>query len=88
MDLQLANAVYRAAADARATDVEGDAWWEEVRAELRQVIDALTVTQAACCIAWWHGDLEWLAVADTPKAVAQRIRTAARALRSRRAAAA
>lgn len=85
MDVQLAKAIYRAAVEARATDAEGDAWWEEVRAELLQVVDARTVTQAARVIAWWHSDWEWRAVADTPKAAAQRIRTTARCFRSRRA---
>ena len=84
MDLPLAKAIYRAAVDARAADSEGDTWWEEVRAELCQVLDARSATQAAACIAWWHSDLEWQAIADTPKAAAQRIRAAARAYRCRR----
>ncbi len=85
MDVQLAKAIYRAAVDARATAAEGDAWWEEVRAELRRVVDARTVTQASGLIAWWHSYWEWRAVADTPKAAAQRIRAAARSLRFKRA---
>lgn len=85
MDMQLAKAIYRAAVDPLASDAEGDTWWEEVRTELCQVLDARSVTRAAAFIAWWHSDWEWQAVSDTPKAAAQRIRAAARAHLCRRA---
>ena len=74
-----AKAVYRAAVDARASDSEGEAWWSDVHAELREVVAARTAGEAAKVIAWWHHD--WQLVDDTPKAVALRIRAAARAAR-------
>ncbi|WP_321846937.1 hypothetical protein [Paraburkholderia bannensis] len=77
--LDAAKAIYREAIDARASDVEGPAWWGEVADEMRDVIAARTLTDAAALIEWWHHD--WTEVSDTPRAAAKRIREAARSVR-------
>lgn len=77
LTLEQAKTIYRAAVDARASDGEGPAWWNEVHAELDQVLAASTAKDAAKVIDWWHND--WSVVGDTPKAVVRRIRSAARA---------
>ncbi|WP_186038863.1 hypothetical protein [Burkholderia gladioli] len=75
--LDAAKTIYRAAIDPRALDEEGDAWWLAVADELAEVIAALTPSQAAQVVAWWHRD--WTSVNDSPRAAAARIRRAARA---------
>ncbi|PVX85683.1 hypothetical protein [Paraburkholderia unamae] len=79
--LDTAKAIYREAVDSRASDGEGATWWDEVAAEVRDVIAARTVIEAANVIAWWHHD--WAVVSDTPRAAAKRMRDAARMLRSK-----
>ncbi|CAB3735533.1 hypothetical protein LMG22037_05975 [Paraburkholderia phenoliruptrix] len=80
MDLSLdtAKAIYRHAIDPRASDGESEAWWEEVADEVRDVVAARSMSEAAAVIAWWHHD--WTVVSDTPVDVAKRIRAAARTL--------
>lgn len=52
--LDAAKTIYRYAIDSRVSDVEGDAWWEEVADEMRDVIAARTLADAAALIDWWH----------------------------------
>jgi nucleotide-binding universal stress UspA family protein len=75
----VAKAVYRQAIDPSARDGEGAAWWSEVVDEIRDVIAARSVSEAAAVIDWWHND--WSAVSDTPRDAAKRIRESARTLR-------
>lgn len=77
--LDTAKAIYRAAIDTQVSDVEGRAWWDEVADEMRDVIAARTLADAAALIEWWHPD--WTEVSDTPRAAAKRIREAARSVR-------
>ncbi|KKB61160.1 hypothetical protein WM40_24825 [Robbsia andropogonis] len=77
--LHAAKDIYRQAIDPHASDVEGSAWWDEVAGEMRGVIDARTLADAAELIAWWHDD--WTGISDTPRAAAKRIREAARGAR-------
>lgn len=77
LTLEATKTIYRAAVDAQALDIESDAWWAAVHAEVSQVLAARTAGEAAQVIAWWHHD--WSIVGDTAKAAAQRIRAAARA---------
>lgn len=77
LTVERAKAIYRAAIDPRASDAEGDAWWDEVRAELHQVLSAPTLAAATAVIAWWHHD--WSSVNDAARDAARRIRLAARA---------
>ncbi|MDN7429103.1 hypothetical protein [Burkholderia sp. AU45388] len=77
--LDTAKAVYRKAIDPCASDGEGSAWWNEVADEVRDVIAARSLADAAAVIAWWHHD--WTEVSDTSRDAARRIREAARALR-------
>lgn len=77
--LDSAKAIYRKAIDSRASDGEGAAWWDEVADEVRDVIAARTLSDAAVVIGWWHHD--WAAASDTPRDAARRIREAGRALR-------
>ncbi|MXN79618.1 hypothetical protein GR157_33470 [Burkholderia sp. 4701] len=77
--LDTAKAIYRKAIDPRARDGEGDAWWDEVADEVRDVIAARSLGDAASVIEWWHHD--WTGVADTPRDAAKRIREAGRVLR-------
>lgn len=79
ISLDAAKAIYRHAVDPRASDGEGAAWWDEVADEVRDVVAARSVNEAAAVIEWWHH--EWSAVSDTPHAAAKRIREAARVLR-------
>lgn len=79
-DIDNTKAIYRSAVDATATDGEGEAWWQEVQAELASVLDARTLTDAAAVIEWWHND--WTMIGDTPRAAAKRLRQAARAIAS------
>ncbi|NIE81956.1 MULTISPECIES: hypothetical protein [unclassified Burkholderia] len=78
--LDTAKAVYRKAIDPSTGDGEGAAWWSEVADEVRDVIAARSLGDAAAVIAWWHHD--WTEVSDTSRDAARRIRAAARALRS------
>ncbi|WP_176091174.1 hypothetical protein [Burkholderia ambifaria] len=77
--LDTAKAVYRKAVDPRASDGEGAAWWDEVADEVRDVIAARSLADAAAVIEWWHHD--WTEASDTPRDAARRIQEAARALR-------
>ncbi|MBF5008723.1 hypothetical protein [Burkholderia pseudomultivorans] len=77
--LDTAKAVYRKAIDPRVSDGEGVAWWDEVADEVRDVIAARSLADAAAVIEWWHHD--WTEVSDTSRDAARRIREAARALR-------
>lgn len=79
VSIDQAKMVYRSAIDARASDAEGDAWWQEVQHEVSSVLSARTLSDAACVIAWWHHD--WSCVGDTPRAAAKRLRDAGRTLR-------
>jgi hypothetical protein len=79
ISLDTAKAVYRKAIDPRASDGEGAAWWDEVADEVRDVVAARSLADAAAVIEWWHHD--WTAASDTPRDAARRIREAARALR-------
>ncbi|KVV07442.1 hypothetical protein [Burkholderia ubonensis] len=74
--LDAAKAIYRSAIDPRASDRESAEWWDEVADEVRDVVAARTVDEAAIVIAWWHRD--WSLGSDTPRAPAMRIRRAAR----------
>ncbi|RQR62887.1 hypothetical protein DIE12_34450 [Burkholderia sp. Bp9015] len=76
--VDVAKAIYRRSVDPRASDAEGPMWWEEVADEIRDVLAARTVHDAAAVIDWWHRD--WSQVVDSPKAAAARIRQAARVL--------
>ncbi|QMI49750.1 hypothetical protein [Burkholderia sp. MBR-1] len=78
--LDTAKAVYRKAIDPHASDGEGAAWWDEVADEVRDVIAARSLADAAAVIEWWHHD--WTEASDTPRDAARRIREAARALHS------
>ena len=75
----VAKAIYRQAVDPRASDGESSAWWNEVTDEVRDVVGARSLNEAAKVIQWWHHD--WTAVSDTPRGTATRIREAARAIR-------
>lgn len=77
--LDSAKAIYRQAIDSRASEAEGPAWWGEVADEVRDVVAARTMGEAAAVIDWWHHD--WTVVSDTPRDAAKRIRDAARVLR-------
>ncbi len=77
--LDAAKAIYRQAIDPRVTDGEGAAWWDEVADEIRDVVAARSLNEAAEVIQWWHHD--WTAVSDAPRDAAKRIRDAARLLR-------
>ncbi|MBB5448041.1 MULTISPECIES: hypothetical protein [unclassified Paraburkholderia] len=79
ISLDAAKAIYRQAIDPRASDAEGAAWWDEVADEIRDVVVARPVNEAAKVIDWWHHD--WTVVSDMPRNAATRIREAARALR-------
>ena len=79
ISFDVAKAIYRHAIDSRANDGEGAAWWDEVVDEIRDVVAARSVSEAATVIEWWHND--WSAVSDSPRDAAKRIREAARALR-------
>lgn len=79
ISLNTAKDIYRKAIDPRASNTEGAAWWDEVADEVRDVLAARTLDDAAALIEWWHHD--WTEVSDTPRAAAKRIREAARALR-------
>jgi hypothetical protein len=79
ISLDMTKAIYRHAVDSRARDGEGAAWWDEVVDEIRDVVAARSVSEAATVIEWWHND--WSAVSDTPRDAAKRIREAARTLR-------
>lgn len=83
LTLDRVKAIYREAVDPRASDGEGSAWWAAVQEEIVHVVKARSVGEAAQKIAWWHSSWEWQAVGDSPKAAAQRIRTAARKPRER-----
>ena len=74
--LSTIKAIYRNAIDPRASDCEGSAWWSEVADEVRNVIAARTLGEAAALIEWWHHD--WTEVSDTPRNAAKRIREASR----------
>ncbi|WP_186087667.1 hypothetical protein [Burkholderia gladioli] len=76
--LDTAKAIYRQAIDPRASETEGPAWWNEVADEVRDVVAARSMSEAAAVIAWWHRD--WTVVCDTPRDAARRIREAARVL--------
>ena len=72
-----AKAIYRKAIDHRASDSEGAVWWDEVADEVRDVVAARALGEAAAVIELWHHD--WTVVSDTPQEAAKRIRDAARA---------
>ncbi|WP_124076990.1 hypothetical protein [Burkholderia gladioli] len=76
--LDTAKAIYRQAIDPLASETEGPAWWNEVADEVRDVVTARSMSEAAAVIAWWHHD--WSLVSDTPRGAAKRIRGAARVL--------
>jgi hypothetical protein len=77
--LDVAKAIYRQAVDSRASEGESPAWWNEVADEVRDVVAARSVSEAARIIQWWHHD--WTTVSDTPLNAVKRIREAARVLR-------
>ncbi|MEM5402743.1 hypothetical protein [Paraburkholderia unamae] len=79
ISLDAAKAIYRQAIDPTASDGEGANWWGEVADEVRGVVSARTVGEAAEVISWWHHD--WTLVSDTSRDAAKRIREVARALR-------
>ncbi|MCP3727457.1 hypothetical protein M3I53_30765 [Paraburkholderia sp. CNPSo 3272] len=79
ISLDAAKAIYRQAIDPTASDGEGANWWGEVADEVRDVVSARTVGEAAEVISWWHDD--WTLVSDTSRDAAKRIREVARALR-------
>jgi len=81
ISLDTAKSIYRDAVDSSARDGEGEDWWSEVAGEIREVIAARTLEEAAQVIAWWHHD--WEQVSDTSRAVAKRIRQAAREMRAK-----
>lgn len=76
--LESVKLIYLHAIDARASDGEGEAWWSEVADEVRGVLAARTLSDAAALIEWWHH--YWPMVDDTPRCAAKRIREAGRAL--------
>ncbi|MGH8782863.1 hypothetical protein [Paraburkholderia sp.] len=78
ISIDAAKVIYREAIDARASDDEGEARWDEVADEIRDVVVARSVNEAAGLIDWWHHD--WASVSDTPEDAANRIRQAALAL--------
>ncbi|VVE52849.1 hypothetical protein [Pandoraea terrigena] len=78
LSLDCAKAIYRTAIDPRASDAESAAWWDEVADEVRDVVAARTIVEAAQVIEWWHHD--WTSVSDTAGGAAKRIRLAAREL--------
>ncbi|WP_334043614.1 hypothetical protein [Burkholderia ambifaria] len=81
ISLDAAKIIYREAIDPCASDGEGAAWWDEVADEVRDVISARSVNEAAEIIDWWHFDST--AVSDTARSAAKRIRHAARNLADR-----
>lgn len=81
VSLYTVKVIYRCAIDEKASDGEGADWWAAVAAEVIAVIRAKSIPAAAGVIDWWHND--WGQVGDTPKAAAQRIRSAARAQKVR-----
>ncbi|WP_206146860.1 hypothetical protein [Burkholderia sp. Tr-20390] len=74
--LDSAKAIYRKAIDPRAGNNESSEWWDEVADEMRDVVAARTIAEAAQVIEWWH--LDWTSVSDTARDAAKRIRLAAR----------
>jgi hypothetical protein len=78
ISIEQAKAIYREAIDPRASDGESTSWWDDVRADVEQVVCARTERDAAAVIAWWHHD--WSLCSDTPSEAARRIRRAARAI--------
>ena len=78
LTMDRAKCIYRAAIDGSVTDAVGEVWWNEVIAELSQVVRARTAAEAAKVIGWWHH--YWSMLGDTATAAARRIRAAARAL--------
>lgn len=80
LSLDHVKAIYRSAVDPRASYAESAAWWDEVADEMRDVVAARTIADAAQVIEWWHHD--WASVADTARDTAKRIRQAARELRA------
>ena len=78
LTLDQAKAIYRAAIDPRARDLEGEAWWEAVRDDLQAVVAASRLAEASVVISWWHHD--WSMVGDSAAAAVKRIRGAARAV--------
>jgi hypothetical protein len=50
-------------------------WWDEVAREVRDVIAACSISEAAEAIDWRHHD--WTPVSDTSREAAKRIRVAA-----------
>ncbi|WP_374626430.1 hypothetical protein [Pandoraea sp.] len=78
--LDRTKAIYRTAIDPRASGAESGARWVEVADEMRDVIAARTIADAAQVIEWWHHD--WTSVSDTAREAAKRIRLAARKLRA------
>ncbi|MDO3615382.1 hypothetical protein Q3O97_05950 [Ralstonia pseudosolanacearum] len=79
ISLDAVKVIYRRAIDEKVGDGEGADWWAAVAEEIIAVIRAKSITAAAEVIDWWHND--WGQVGDTAKAAAQRIRSAARALK-------
>ncbi|KVF30409.1 hypothetical protein [Burkholderia vietnamiensis] len=69
--LDTAKAVYRKAIDSRAGDGEGAAWWDEIADEVRDVIAARSLAEAAAMIEWWHRD--WIVLSE-PRGAAKRTR--------------
>lgn len=57
-----AKAIYREAIDLQASDGKGSTWWEAVVNEVRSVVAARSVREAADVIPWWHQD--WTVVSD------------------------
>jgi len=78
LSMEEAKTIYRAAIDSDASDGEGLSWWQEVRDEVAQVLDARTLAAAADVISWWHND--WRRVSDHPRAAAKRLREVAKTL--------
>lgn len=78
LTVEQAKQVYRAAIDSAAREDEGVEWWAAVVDAVRKVCAAKSAKAASTVIAWWHHD--WSCINDTPRAAAQRIRAAAKAI--------
>jgi len=60
--LDMAKAIYRKVIDPPACDGEGAACWEEVAEQVRGVVSARSLNEAAGIIDWWHYD--WTLLSD------------------------
>lgn len=80
MTLEQVKQIYRESIDPLAKDAEGAEWWGSVAANVRGVVRAPSLSEAAGIIQWWHSGWEWSQVRHSASDAAQRVRDAAQAL--------